>query len=39
MSWHEFRAGAGLLLAVALIMGGSLSIGLPLALLIIWLLS
>jgi hypothetical protein len=39
MSWHELRVGAGLLLAFALIIGGSLSIGLPLALLIIWLLS
>jgi len=39
MSWHELRAGLGLLLAIALIIGGSLDIGLPMALLIIWLLS
>jgi hypothetical protein len=38
MSWHELRAGAGLLLAFALIIGGSLGIGLPMALAIIWLL-
>jgi hypothetical protein len=39
MSWQELRAGLGLLLAIALIIGGSLGIGLPMALLIIWLLS
>jgi len=39
MSWHELRAGLGLLLAIALIIGGSLGIGLPLAVVIIWLLS
>ena len=39
MSWHELRAGLGLLLSIALIIGGSLGIGLPLALGIIWLLS
>ena len=39
MSWHELRAGLGLLLAIGLIIGGSLGIGLPLALAIIWLLS
>jgi hypothetical protein len=39
MWWHELRAGLGLLLAIGLIIGGSLSIGLPLALAIIWLLS
>jgi hypothetical protein len=38
MSWHELRAGVGLLLAVALIIGWSLGIGLPLAAVIIWLL-
>ena len=39
MSWHVLQAGLGLLLAVALIIGGSLGIGLPLAMVIIWLLS
>ena len=39
MSLHELRAGLGLLLALALIIGGSLGIGLPLAALIIWLFS
>jgi hypothetical protein len=39
MSWQELRAGIGLLLAFALIIGGSLGIGLPLALVIIWLFS
>jgi hypothetical protein len=39
MSWHELRAGVGLLLAVMLIVGWSLGIGLPLAAVIIWLLS
>jgi len=39
MSWHEVRAGLGLLLAIALIIGGSLGVGLPMAMLIIWLLS
>jgi hypothetical protein len=39
MSWHELRAGLGLLLAIALIIGGSLGVGLPMALLIIWILS
>jgi hypothetical protein len=38
MSWHELRAGLGLLFAVALIIGWSLGIGLPLAAVIIWLL-
>jgi hypothetical protein len=37
-SWHELRAGVGLLLAFALIIGWSLGIGLPLAAVIIWLL-
>ena len=31
MSLHELRAELGLLLAIALIIGGSLGIGLPLA--------
>jgi hypothetical protein len=39
MSWHGLRIGLGLLLAVAMIIGGSLGIGLPLAALIIWLFS
>jgi hypothetical protein len=39
MSWQELRAGVGLLLAFALIIGGSLGIGLPLAIAIIWLFS
>jgi hypothetical protein len=39
MSWHVLQAGLGLLLAVALVVGGSLGIGLPLALGIVWLLS
>jgi len=39
MSWRELRAGLGLLLAIALIIGGSLGIGLPLALAIVWLFS
>ena len=39
MSWHELRAGLGLLLAIAFIIGGSLGVGLPTALLIVWLLS
>jgi hypothetical protein len=39
MSLHELRAGVGLLLAIALIIGGSLGIGLPLAAVIIWLFS
>jgi hypothetical protein len=38
MSWHELRAGLGLLLAIALITGWSLGIGLPVAAVIIWLL-
>lgn len=38
MSWHELRAGVGLLLAIALIIGTSLGIGLPLAMAVIWLL-
>jgi hypothetical protein len=38
MSLHELRAGVGLLLAFALIIGSSLGIGLPLAMAIIWLL-
>jgi hypothetical protein len=37
MSWHELRTGVGLLLAFASIIGGSLGIGIPLALAIIWL--
>lgn len=39
MSWHVLQAGLGLLLTVAAIIGGSLGIGLPLSLVIIWLLS
>jgi len=39
MSWHELRAGLGLPLAIGLIIGGSLGIGLPVAVVIIWLLS
>jgi hypothetical protein len=39
MSLHELRAGLSLLLAIALMIGGSLGIGLPMALLITWLLS
>ena len=31
MSWHELRAGLGLLLAIAFIIGGSLGVGLPTA--------
>jgi hypothetical protein len=38
MSFHELRAGVGLLFAFALIIGSSLGIGLPLAMAIIWLL-
>jgi uncharacterized membrane protein len=38
MSWHELRAGLGLLLAIGLIIGWSLGIGLPVAAVIIWLL-
>jgi hypothetical protein len=38
MSWLELRAGVGLLLELALIIGWSLGFGLPLAALIIWLL-
>jgi hypothetical protein len=33
------RVGLGLLLAIALMIGGSLGIGFPMALVIIWLLS
>jgi hypothetical protein len=36
MSW---QAGAGLLLAIAMVIGGAVGIGLPLALVIIWLCS
>jgi hypothetical protein len=39
MSWYGVRIGLGLLLAVAMIVGGSVGIGLPLAALIIWLFS
>jgi hypothetical protein len=39
MSLHGLRIGLGLLLAAAMIIGGSLGIGLPLAALIIWLFS
>jgi len=39
MSLHELRTGIGLLLALALIIGWSLGIGLPLAAVIIWLFS
>jgi hypothetical protein len=39
MAFHELRVGLGLFLAFALIIGGSLGIGLPLAAVIIWLLS
>jgi hypothetical protein len=39
MSLQELRAGLGLLLALVLIIGWSLGIGLPLAALIIWLFS
>jgi hypothetical protein len=39
MSWHGLRIGLGLLLAVAMIIGGSLGISLPLAAVIIWLFS
>jgi hypothetical protein len=39
MSLHELRAGVGLLLALTLIIGWSLGIGLPLAAVIIWLFS
>ncbi len=39
MSLQELRAGIGLLLAVALIIGWSLGIGLPLAAVIIWFFS
>lgn len=38
MSLHELRAGVGLLLAIALVIGWSLGIGLPVAAVIIWLL-
>ncbi len=36
---HELRAGIGLFLGFILIIGGSVSVGLPLAMAIIWLLS
>ena len=39
MSWYGLQVGLGLLLAVAIIIGGSLGIGLPLAAVIIWLFS
>lgn len=39
MSRHGLRIGLGLLLTVAMIIGGSLGIGLPLAVVIIWLFS
>jgi hypothetical protein len=39
MSWHVLQAGLGLLLTITAIIGGSLGIGLPLLLVIIWLLS
>jgi hypothetical protein len=39
MSWQDLRVGLGLFLAFALIIGGSLGIGIPLAMAIIWLLS
>ena len=39
MPWHVLQAGLDLVLAVAAIIGGSLGIGLPLSLVIIWLLS
>lgn len=39
MSLQELRAGVGLLLALALIIGWSLGIGIPLAAIIIWLFS
>ena len=35
MSWH----GASLLLAVAMMIGGAVGIGLPMALVIIWICS
>jgi hypothetical protein len=36
---HELPAGIGLFLAFILIIGGSVGVGLPLAMAIIWLLS
>jgi hypothetical protein len=39
MSFHELRAGVGLRLAAAFMIGWSLGIGLPLATVIIWLFS
>jgi len=36
MSW---QAGVGLLLAIAMVIGGAVGIGLPLAFVIIWLCS
>ena len=36
MSW---QAGVGLLLAIAMMVGGAVGIGVPLALVIIWLFS
>jgi hypothetical protein len=39
MWWHGLRIGLGLLLAVAIIIAGSMGIGLPLAAVIIWLFS
>jgi hypothetical protein len=39
MSWHGLRIGLGLLLAVAMIIGDTTGIGLPLAAVIIWFFS
>jgi hypothetical protein len=39
MSAHQFEAGAGLLLDVAMMLGGALGIGVPMALAIIWVYS
>jgi hypothetical protein len=39
MSWHGVRIALGLLLAVAMIIGDTTGIGLPLAAVIIWLFS
>jgi hypothetical protein len=39
MSWQDLRFALGLFLAFALIAGGSLGNGIPLAAVIVWLLS
>jgi len=39
MSGHEFKAETNLLSAFALMIGGALSVGLPMTLVIIWVCS